>query len=44
MGVSCVISIEELIKFINKHGPIVIQQCYNNHNILEIEVYDDYRE
>lgn len=38
-------SLEELIEFIKKvDNKIVIQECYDNETIYEIEIYDDYRE
>lgn len=35
---------EELIKFVDKYGTIVVQEVYFGKNIYEIEIYDDYRE
>lgn len=37
-------TLDELLDFKNKHGQIIIQECYNNPNIIELEIYDDYRE
>lgn len=37
-------SLDDLMKFIAKYGNIVIETSYRNHNILAIEIYDDYRE
>lgn len=37
-------TLEELINFHNKYGELVIKQSYENPNISEIEIYDDWRE
>lgn len=37
-------SLEELLKFKDKYGNIIIRDSYQNYNILEIEIYDCYRE
>lgn len=36
--------LQQLNEFIDKYGDIVIQKSYNNPEIFEIEIYDDYRE
>lgn len=33
-----------LLEFIAKHGRIVIEQAWQNPDILQLEIYDDYRE
>lgn len=37
-------TIEELLKLEEKYGDLIITTLYNNKNIKEIEIYDDYRE
>lgn len=37
-------NLEELIKFFNKHGRMIIDVLYDNPDILELEIYDGYRE
>jgi hypothetical protein len=37
-------SLDELMKFQEKYGQIVIQRYMFNHDILELEIYDSYRE
>ena len=36
--------LEELLKFVEQKGTIVLQKCDSNKDIFEIEIYDDYRE
>jgi len=36
--------LEELLKFVEQKGAIVLQKCNSNKDIFEIEIYDDYRE
>lgn len=37
-------SLEDLVKFYRVHGEIIIRSCWRNPSIIEIEIYDDYRE
>ena len=37
-------SLEELLELQDKYGNIVLTTCYENNNIRELEIYDDYRE
>ena len=37
-------SLDDLIKFNKQHGDIILRKCWDNKNISEIEIYDDYRE
>ncbi len=37
-------SLEELNHFKEEHGDIIITSPYFNHDLLMIEIYDDYRE
>ena len=37
-------TLEELQKLVEKYGDLIIGQCWQDHNIYEIEIYDDYRE
>lgn len=37
-------TMEGLSKFHQKYGRLVIEQCWENHSILEIEIYDNWRE
>ncbi len=37
-------TMEDLLKFTQKYGSVVIGQYWKNHSILEIEIYDDWRE
>lgn len=37
-------NLEELLAFMDTHGPIVIQKTNTNPQMREIEIYDDYRE
>ena len=37
-------TLEDLLKFHKKYGRLVIEHHWNNHSILEIEMYDDWRE
>lgn len=37
-------TIDDLMKFTSKHGSVVIQPWSHNHELTEIEIYDDYRE
>lgn len=37
-------TLEDLIEFQKEHGDIVIGECCYNPNIIEIEIYDDFRE
>lgn len=36
--------LDALMAFYAKHGPLVMEQCYHNHTINQIEIYDGYRE
>ena len=37
-------TLEDLLKLTDKYGDLVITTAYENNNIYEIEIYDDYRE
>ena len=37
-------SLEELMEFNKRYGNIIIQKCWDNPNITEIEIYNGYRE
>ncbi len=37
-------TLDELIDFCNKHGDVIITRAWDNKNIYELEIYDDYRE
>lgn len=37
-------TLEELIKFYEENGDIIIKDCFWNKSYTEIEIYDDYRE
>lgn len=37
-------TLEELLNFREKYGNIVITKAWENPSILELEIYDDYRE
>lgn len=37
-------SLEELLKFQEKYGAIIIRSSHGNDSVLEIEIYDNYRE
>ena len=37
-------TLEELLKFINKYGQVIIGSWYKYKNLPSIEIYDDYRE
>ena len=37
-------TLDELLKFKSKYGQIIIKECWDNPNIIELEIYDDYRE
>lgn len=37
-------TLEDLLNFKKKYGPLVIEQCSHNSAITVIEIYDDYRE
>lgn len=37
-------TLEELIKFYEEYGDIIITDCLWNKSYTEIEIYDDYRE
>ena len=37
-------SLEELLRFIEDNGRIIIGQSNDNGGVMEIEIYDDYRE
>lgn len=37
-------TLEELIKFYEEYGDIIIKDCLWNKSYTEIEIYDDYRE
>jgi hypothetical protein len=37
-------TLEDLVTFLDTHGPIVLERFHENTSILELEIYDDYRE
>ena len=37
-------TLEELIKFCEKYGDLIISQDWDNKEKMQIEIYDDYRE
>ena len=37
-------TIDDLLRLYQKYGALVIQPFYRNHKLVEIEIYDDYRE
>ena len=37
-------TLEELLKFIDKYGQVIVGSWYRNKNLPSIEIYDDYRE
>ena len=37
-------SLEELLALQDKYGKIILSTSYENNNIRELEIYDDYRE
>lgn len=37
-------TLEELLKLQDKYGEIILQKCWENNNLWELEIYDDYRE
>lgn len=37
-------TLEELLAFRNKYGDVIITRAWDNKNIYELEIYDDYRE
>ena len=37
-------TLEELIKFYEKYGDLIISQNWDNKEEMQIEIYDDYRE
>ena len=37
-------TLEELLKFREKYGDLVLTKHYLNPEIVEVEIYDDYRE
>ena len=37
-------TLEELVKFHEENGDIIIKDCLWNKSYIEIEIYDDYRE
>lgn len=39
-----VVEVDDLIKFVDKYGPIIIQPADNEEGLYEIEIYDYYRE
>ena len=39
-----IVEVDDLIKFVDKYGPIIIQPADNEEGLYEIEIYDYYRE
>lgn len=37
-------SLEDLLEFENKFGPIIVSTSWTNYEYMMIEIYDDYRE
>lgn len=37
-------TLDELLHFQQKYGDIILTKDYNNPEVLELEIYDDYRE